>query len=598
MMKNRIKLRLLTIVLSLFILCSFNTEIRAKDINQEEKLFVWMKCWNFLKYYHPVFAGGKIDADSFFKAKLPFIEKVKDWPAYNAFLLTEIKTIQTDVPERVSPNIMHAEQLIRINPGHQWYLNNKHLNAILKQSLLSIFNQRDPSKLHYVPKINFQTQIPNEKEYVFSDNENIPLEFRLLALAKLQGVMDYLYPHQNLMPQTSDQITLQNIPKFESCLSRKEFEILLLKIVANFRDTHAYNAFYSDLKFKKEIFNNTFYPPFDYEIVEDQILVTHLVLPDVCASAGIRAGDLIESINGESITERIDHLSKLLSASNRNALVYKLNRYATNFIWSNTEEDFILKLNRSGQAKTIHIKFISLKDRESLTAINQYFQNKSNQAGKKTAFEILDGEIAYFNIDLIHSLVTENKDKNFELVMDSVFSKAEKQKGMIFDMRGYPHWSGFIYHYLPEKFAQDENGFGKYMMSDLTHLGTFRLNDTLSTYNSTQIKPKRTLYTGKVIILVNGATLSMSEWQTMSLQHIFPQSVTIGTQSAGADGDEKIINIPGNYHIAFTGNAIYYPDGTPAQGKGVKINSIVKPDVDDLLSDKDTILNQAIKLIN
>jgi hypothetical protein len=46
----------------------------------------------------------------------------------------------------------------------------------------------------------------------------------------------------------------------------------------------------------------------------------------------------------------------------------------------------------------------------------------------------------------------------------------------------------------------------------------------------------------------------MSEWNTMHLQTLFPQSITIGQQTSGGDGDERMINLPGNYILPFTGN--------------------------------------------
>lgn len=43
----------------------------------------------------------------------------------------------------------------------------------------------------------------------------------------------------------------------------------------------------------------------------------------------------------------------------------------------------------------------------------------------------------------------------------------------------------------------------------------------------------------------------------MSLQHIFPQSVTMGQRTAGADGDVTKVNLPGDYVLEFTGNGIF-----------------------------------------
>jgi len=212
-------------------------------------------------------------------------------------------------------------------------------------------------------------------------------------------------------------------------------------------------------------------------------------------------------------------------------------------------------------------------------------------------FRVMDNEIAYFNIDKIHELLNNVHDDHLDAKMDSILNLAAKQKGMIFDMRGYPHWGGFVFHYIYKKFSKQNNLFAQYFQADTQNLGSFTVIRNTITYYPDNVTTDGFSYKGKVCIIVNAQTQSASEWYSMSLQHIFPNATTIGEQSAGADGDEKQINIPGNYNIYFTGNAIYYPDGTLAQGKGVKINKIIKPKTEDILSDMDTQLQFAIKSV-
>lgn len=50
-------------------------------------------------------------------------------------------------------------------------------------------------------------------------------------------------------------------------------------------------------------------------------------------------------------------------------------------------------------------------------------------------------------------------------------------------------------------------------------------------------------------MIVNPETLSMSEWNTMNLQNIFPQSKTIGQRTAGADGDIRTLKLPAGYNL-------------------------------------------------
>ena len=210
---------------------------------------------------------------------------------------------------------------------------------------------------------------------------------------------------------------------------------------------------------------------------------------------------------------------------------------------------------------------------------------------------LLNNDIAYFNIDKIIQLMQNVDDDKIESHVDSILNLAAQQKAIIFDMRGYPQWSGFMYTYLYKKFGTLDQRFAKYVKADLNNIGTYNWINSPEVYNNVDIVPEHVVYKGKVAIIVNARTRSLSEWNTMGLQSMFPQAITIGEQTSGGDGDEKHFNIPGNYNIHFTGNAIYYNDGTSAQGVGVKIDKKMKFTKADILEGKDTFLEYAIDKI-
>lgn len=100
------------------------------------------------------------------------------------------------------------------------------------------------------------------------------------------------------------------------------------------------------------------------------------------------------------------------------------------------------------------------------------------------------------------------------------------------------------------------------------------------------------LYKGKVVLLVNAHSQSMSEYFTMFLQTI-PGSVTVGSQTAGADGDVTKIQLPyASFYI--TGAGICYPDGTNAQRNGVKIDMVIEPSAKGMMYGVDEQLQAAI----
>ena len=102
-------------------------------------------------------------------------------------------------------------------------------------------------------------------------------------------------------------------------------------------------------------------------------------------------------------------------------------------------------------------------------------------------------------------------------------------------------------------------------------------------------------YKGKVAILVNESTQSHAEFSTMALQ-VFPNSKVIGSQTAGADGNVSKFNIAGNL-TAFTGLAVFYPDGRETQRIGIVPDIEVKPTIKGIKEGKDEVLERALEYI-
>jgi C-terminal processing protease CtpA/Prc len=83
----------------------------------------------------------------------------------------------------------------------------------------------------------------------------------------------------------------------------------------------------------------------------------------------------------------------------------------------------------------------------------------------------------------------------------------------------------------------------------------------------------------------------------MALQTI-PKSITIGTQTAGADGLVTLIPIGGGLNISYSGYGVYYPDKKQTQRTGIKIDIPVTKTVAAIKNNKDEILERALKYIS
>jgi C-terminal processing protease CtpA/Prc len=566
--------------------------INSNDIKNQ---LYYFKVWGFLKYHHPTLASGKMDADSLFLSNLRFVETAKNKKALENVIIKMIDDLKPIENSKLAAASSSATKLLD-NRDQSWFTSNHFFSVKLRKRLRYIYLHRftDTNHFYYTVK-NFGSELPHEKPYDFGDAKEIPYAYRMLAIAKIQAAVDYLFPHKYLMDKSWDKVIVNSIPKFAQSESRLAYEKELLLLTANLNDTHTLR-FYKFLKNWKQILQVKYYPPFDYKLVDSgrHILVTKVIIPGLCQAAGIQEGDLITHMKDLDVIERVGQLGNYLSASNTNALNQRLSRFFDNLLFITDSLHSSLTYKRNGETTTTKIEWANKKE---------HFSTLTTYVNQLLGPEIEGADLEYVTPDVVNFRAGETKrfleslpKEKLESGMDSLFGEAGKKKGIIFDMRKYPDWGGFFY-LLYNKFGKDRVPFAQYFALDKQNMGVFKLlTDNLEYYPNTA-KPGNTEYDGRVIILVNGETLSAGEYYTMFLQHIFPNSITLGEQSAGADGDEKVLMLPGGYQLPFTGNAIFYPDGTEAQRKGVKVNMVLNPKVEDLVRRRDTMLLEATKII-
>lgn len=541
---------------------------------QKDQYYDFIKTWNFIKYYHPDLASGKIDADSLFLVNVKNINSQDDFNSIVEKLTGKLnKKFTASAPSETSLDVFTKNQ------NFNWFQKNRKISSENKEVLNSIYDHR--YNFEDLPKGKL---VSDEKKYPFPKTENLTIEYRLLALAKIQGVVDYLFPHKYIMDKGFEEYFKSSLNENSKVTSRKDFEIILAKLVSKMKDSHAFK-FYRELNYRNDfLFNASYYSPFDYKIVDNYLLVTDIVFPEICTKANIKKGDHITEINGKKVSQMIDEKSRLLSVSNREKLIFELSSYQNNLIWSDNTPQKLLKVKSGNKTFTINIELVNTLDKTQVNVLSNYINNKNQKWATR---ELINKDIAYFNINNTLQFINDVDDDKIDEKMESIILNALKKKAMVFDMRGYPDWGGFIFHYVYKYFSPSENYFYKYYAPNRKNIGTFvYLKDSYHYFP--EIKDMKTMpYSGKVFIIVNPESRSASEWYTMSLQKIFPQSITIGQQTAGADGDVVKVNLPGNYLLEFTGNGIFYPDNSQTQQTGVRIDEMIKYKDQDFLNKKD-----------
>lgn len=204
------------------------------------------------------------------------------------------------------------------------------------------------------------------------------------------------------------------------------------------------------------------------------------------------------------------------------------------------------------------------------------YKLNSNNKPKWTIFK---ENIGYANLSKI-------KPKDIERLMTDL----NKCKGIIFDLRyGVRDLWGGIGKYIKQK----RGPFINLLRADLSYPGKFYFGETKNCCYEMQ---KNDLYKGKIVLLVNENTFSHGEYTAMAFQS-GDNVTTVGTQTAGADGDISYIPLIGNKSTIMTGVGVFYPNGEETQKKGIRIDVKVTPTIQGILKQKDEVLEKAIEFI-
>jgi Peptidase family S41 len=204
---------------------------------------------------------------------------------------------------------------------------------------------------------------------------------------------------------------------------------------------------------------------------------------------------------------------------------------------------------------------------------------KNLAAEKAEAFKLINQDIGY---------VCPDKYKNDQLpAIKELFANT---KGIIVDMRCYP--SEFMPFTFGNYIKNEKSAFVKFTAGSPSYPGAFSFVSPIKNGQSSS-----EAYRGKIVVIVNATSQSQAEYTTMAFQSS-PNVKVIGSATAGADGNVSSIVLPGGLNTMISGLGVFYPNGTPTQRVGVKIDYKIYPTIAGISGGKDELLNKAIEVLN
>ncbi len=539
-----------TVLLLFLFIFSSNLLTAQQTISETEKLASLGKIYGYLKYYHPEVAKGKFDWDKDLIKQLPEVLKATDKESLSLIYINWIESLGKIEECKKCDS---KENYFDKNFDLRWTQDTTIFNNELSSKLKYIENNRNRGENFYVttePVGNIK--ITNEP--VYTDFEYPKEEYRLLGLYKYWNIIEYFYPYKYLTDQDWNLVLKAIIPKIRNASSKTEYQSTLKELIGKLDDSHAWIVFDHTIKYK--------YIPVKISHIEDKAVISGYYNDSIAKLNNLKLGDVILKINDKDVKSESDKNLKYVSGSNTNFKILKTYEK----IFNGNEDTIELSIERDGQISKIKVNKYDFSD----------FDYLKNQ--RKIKSKSLTENIGYIN------MASQFTAKEFDKIFDSFKTK----KHIIVDLRAYPELK---YKMFTRYFNTDNRIFAKKYSPEISYPGKFMFDDDIKTNSSTKA------FKGKFILLVNEDSLSLSEFTAMAFQTA-DNVITIGNQTAGADGRNIIIEYLGGYKTAFSGYGIMYPDGTESQRKGVRIDVEIKPTINGLRQGRDEILDKAIKIAN
>ena len=541
--------------------CEFDTgsNVIFPELNKQRiaDLELLGKIWGFLKYYHPAIAEGNYNWDYELFRILPAILHSKSKEERNNILYEWIENLGE--VQCAKDTLSLNPDSVKMYPDIAW-IEDKTLLGNISNQLINIKKALRNNNHYYIDyrtggKRHSNPYFKHENSY-----ENlgyIDAGYRLLSLFRYWNIIQYHYPNKHLIGENWNDILPEFIPKFIYATTGNEYKLISAKLIARIHDTHAVVPFIYHLKGDNII-------PVEINFVENKAVVVDLYKVNNNKNHGLQVGDVILKIDNNPVERIIRQEIPSTSASNYPTLL----------------RDISFNLLRTGYEK-IFIEF----DRAGKLMTDTFFGSPINQVEFSSNFEKDKPLIKMLQpYDILYLYLGS--------LIGGTIPDTIAAKGMIIDLRCYPssqlvkgYWNFYQLYPHPVEFVKFAYGStvmpGLFTFSEPVKVGVENTN----------------YYKGKKIILVNEYTQSHAEFMAMKYR-CAPNTIVIGSTTAGADGNVSTIVLPGGLSTYISGIGFYYPDGRETQRVGIIPDIEVKPTVKGIREGRDEVLEKAIEIIN
>ncbi|MFT3826268.1 MAG: S41 family peptidase [Chitinophagaceae bacterium] len=540
---------------------STGSGIETITLNKQatENLVNLGQLWGFLKYHHPAIAAGNYNWDAELFRVLPGVLAAKNKNEANAVMEKWVDALgKPDSCTSCKPTV--KDSTVKILPDYGSLLTPGNFNTSLINKLTYIRNNRNQGKSYYISMMPGVGNPEFKNENTYAKMQYPDAGYRLLALYRYWNMIQYFFPYKDVIGEDWAKVLPAFIPTFVNARDTVAYSLACLTLIAKVNDTHA-NVWGNNAGLNRHY--GKYYPPVQTKFIENKLVVTGFYTEADSIQQQLKKGDVITKVNNRKIEDLVKELLPQTPASN----------------YETQQRDLPLKILR-GTTDGMELE-IERNTQRSKLLVHRYEGTRLKMgidyAAPDSSYKLINGNIGY---------IYPGKYKNNQL--PEIKKRFKDAKAIIVDMRCYPS------EFMPFT-------FGSYLKPALTPFVKFTKGDagTPGLFTETPLLQSGgengDHYTGKVIVIVNATSQSQAEYTTMAFQSA-PNTIVLGSTTAGADGNVSAIYLPGNIFTYISGIGVFYPDGRPTQRVGVHVDVPMKPSIRGILDGRDELLEKAIEL--
>ncbi len=539
---------------------------------ETDRLVSTGKLWFTVKYFHPALAYRDLDWDQALVDALPKIRTAQTSAEYESAVRSMMRILEANAP---APG-----------PGERAWIHHGWPPETAEQSagpFYSAFLYKAANAVERVsvPMGGFSVNVPLSEPATAGPAVPSPsaariyaaaypsTELRIMAAYKIWGVLHYFFAYRDLIDEDWDALFAQFLPRLITAKDALEYNLTIAEWL-----THAADSFTTPQSETLSQYFGEAPVGLRLRIVEKHVVIAEVLDPEAL-KAGVKVGDVVKTVDGETLVDRFKRLEQYVSASTAPRLTVDV---VDRILNGPDDSSAALTLEDS----TGNRKELTLKRSKRFAGLLA-----SQPPGESV--KLLRGDVGYADLRRI-----KRND------IDALFEKLHHAPAIIFDMRGVPADDSF--RAIASRLASESDVPAAIVTGPIAavpDLPQGSIASPSSSYffvqtigNSPQWKFK-----GRTLMLVDERTIAAGEEAALFLEAA-NKTEFVGTPTAGADSVITNFIIPGGVTISFSGEDIRHANGGKLQRLGIQPNLNAAPTLTGIRTGKDEVLEKALDYVS